>query len=251
MSELKTVLVAIKRQLKARGWSYRDVAAGLGLSEPSVKRLFSTGRISLERLIALCALLDLTLAELTQEAAAITPRLQGLSAEQETTLIADPKLLLVAVCALNQWTAGDIVASYRIDDAECIQRLLQLDRMRLIDLLPGNRIRINVERDFDWLPDGPIRRYFREHGQEDFLSGDFAEEGDSLLFVHGMLTAEARSQLQAQLRRLRRSFAGLHDDSQQATPATRRGTGLLLAMREWEAPDFAGLRRQDKPAEKT
>jgi len=247
MSELQTLLVAIKRQLKTRGWSYRDVAAGLGLSEPSVKRLFSTGRISLERLIALCNMLDVTLAELTQEAASATPKLQGLSVEQESALVSDQKLLLVTVCALNHWSVGDIVANYRIEEAECVQRLLKLDRMRLIDLLPGNRIRMNVARDFDWLPDGPIRRYFREHGQEDFLSDAFSEPDDSLLFVHGMLTTEAKTQLQTQLRRLRRSFAGLHDESQHAPLGKRRGTGLLLAMREWEAPGFAALRRRDKP----
>lgn len=243
MSELKALLAALKRQLKARGWTYADVAAGLDLSEPSVKRLFSTGRISLERLIELCGLLDLTLAELAQEAAARSPKLQSLSSEQEAELVADPKRLLVAVCALNHWPPAEIVGRYRIDEAECIRHLAHLDRMRLIDLLPGNRIRINVARDFDWLPDGPIRRYFQERGQDDFLAGDFSGEGEALLFMHGMLSTEATAQFMTQLRRLRRTFAALHEESQSAPLGQRHGTGLLLALREWEAPDFAGLRR--------
>jgi transcriptional regulator with XRE-family HTH domain len=244
MTELRSLLATLKRQLKARGWTYRDVAAKLGLSEPSVKRLFSTGRISLERLIELCTQLDMTLAELAQESAARTPRLQGLNAAQEAELVADPKRLLVAVCVLNHWTADEIVAYYRIDPAECVRHLLHLDRMRLIDLLPGNRIRINVARDFDWLPDGPIRRYFRERGQDDFLAGDFTPDGASSLFLHGMLTMEARAQLLAQVRRLRRSFDVLHEESLQAPLEQRHGTGMLIAMRTWEAPDFAALRKR-------
>jgi transcriptional regulator with XRE-family HTH domain len=243
MSELKSLFVALKRQLKARGWSYRDVAVGLGVSEPSVKRLFSTGRISLERLIQICTLLDLTLAELTQEAAMRTPKLQGLNDKQEADLVADPERLLVAVCVLNHWTANEISAHYRIEEASCVSHLLHLDRMRLIDLLPGNRIRINVARDFDWLPNGPIRRYFRDRGQDDFLSGDFAGEGEASLFLHGMLTLEAKAQLLVLMRRLRRSFDTLHDESLQAPLDQRHGTGLLLAVRQWEAPDFVRLKR--------
>jgi hypothetical protein len=243
MTETQLLLATIKRQLKTRSLSYRDVAEVLELSEPSVKRLFSTGHISLNRLTRLCALLDLTLAELAQEAVASIPRLQQLDPAQEAELVSDPKLLLVATCALNHWTAANITAHYRLTEAECIQRLLRLERLRLLDLLPGNRIRINVARDFDWLPDGPIRRYFSERGQNDFLASAFAGEDESAFFVHGMLTPEARTQFLTQLRRLRRRFAALHDESLHAAIGERRGTAMLLAMREWEPPDFANLRR--------
>jgi transcriptional regulator with XRE-family HTH domain len=247
MTELTLILTTIKRQLKARGMTYRDVARALDLSEPSVKRLFSTGRITLERLAVLCSLLGLTLAELTREAVESIAKMSQLEAAQEAELVSDTKLLLVATCALNHWNIASITRHYRLTESECLQCLLRLDRMRLIDLLPGNRIRINVARDFDWLPDGPIRRYFRERGQNDFLAGDFAPEGESVFFAHGMLTAEARNQFQIQLRQLRQRFAALHDESTRAAIGQRRGMGLLLALREWEPPDFAELRRPTQP----
>lgn len=245
MTEVQRLLNTVKRLLKARNLTYRDVAAALKLSEPSVKRLFSSGHISLDRLAAISDLIGLTLTEIAQEAATSTPRLQKLTPSQEAELVSDPKLLLVAACALNHWTLADIVSRYQLDDADCLQRLLRLDRMRLIDLLPGNRIRLNVARDFDWLPDGPIRRFFRAHGQDNFLDDRFEREGEALFFVHGMLTPEAQSQLQTQLRKLRKQFAALHDDSLPAAIGQRRGTGLLLAVREWEPPAFADLRRTE------
>lgn len=248
MAELQQLLVTLKRQIKARGLTYRDVAAALKLSEPSVKRLFSTGNLSLERLVDICALLDMTLAELTQAAAAATPRLGRLDEKLEAELVSDPRLLLVAVCAMNHWRLADIVARYQLDEPECLRHLLRLDRMRLIDLLPGNRIRINVTRDFNWRPGGPIERYFAGHGRDDFLSGRFDSPHEEVFFVHGMLTPEARAQFRAQLEKLRRHFASLHDDSQSAPIGERRGTGMLLALREWEPPDFARLRRPDSPA---
>jgi transcriptional regulator with XRE-family HTH domain len=243
MTELQQLLTTLKAELKARGITYRDVATALELSEASVKRLFSTGNLSLDRLVDLCDLLDMTLAELTQTAATSAPRLSRLSEKQEAELVSEPELLLVATCALNQWRLADIIESYQLDEAKCLHHLLRLDRMRLIDLLPGNRIRVNVTRDFDWLPHGPIARFFASRGRDDFLSGTFGSDDESVFFVHGMLTQEARRHFIAQLRKLRKQFASLHDESQHAAIGERHGTAMLLAMREWEPPDFVRLRR--------
>lgn len=243
MTEVTQLLGTLKRQLKLQGKTYRDVAATLELSEPSVKRLFTSGQFSVERLVEVCKLLGFTLAELAQEASAGESRLRTLTAAQEKELISDPQLLLVAVCALNHWSMKDMLAAYRLSEAECLQRLLRLDKLNLISLLPGNRIRLNVARDFDWLVEGPIRQYFREQGLVDFLDSRFARGDESLTFSHGMLTDASTDKMQAELRRLRQTFAELHEESLASPLAKRRGSGLLLAMREWEPAGFTKLRR--------
>jgi transcriptional regulator with XRE-family HTH domain len=243
MSEVTLLVGTLKRQLKLQGKTYRDVAATLGLSEPSVKRLFSSGQFSVERLVEVCKLLGFTLAELAQEASAGASRLRTLTAAQEKELVSDPLLLLVAVCALNHWTMKDMLAAYRLSEAECLQRLLRLDRLHVIGLLPGNRIRLNVSRDFDWLVDGPIRQYFRDQGLVDFLDSRFAQAEEALTFSHGMLTATALDKMHAELRQLRATFAQLHEESLASPLPKRRGSGLLLAMREWEPAGFTRLRR--------
>lgn len=136
-----------------------------------------------------------------------------------------------------------MVGTYRFTEAECLQHLLRLDRLRLIDLLPGNRVRLNVARDFEWLPKGPIRHFFKAQGEGDFLDHPFAGTGDSHVFAHGMLTEDAAVKFQAELRRLRRKFSDLHEESLAAPLAQRRGRGLLMALREWEPAGFAALRR--------
>ncbi len=50
MEEIDSLCATIKRELKARGMTYRDAANALGISEPSVKRLISSGRFAIERL---------------------------------------------------------------------------------------------------------------------------------------------------------------------------------------------------------
>ncbi|MFZ6693564.1 transcriptional regulator [Undibacterium sp. SXout20W] len=247
MSEISQILNTIKRQLKLQSKTYRDVALALDLSEASVKRLLqadNAASISIERLSQISQLLGLSLMELTQEANAQGQRLHTLALAQEKDLVADNTLLLVAVCAINHWTYEDITSAYRISETECLRHLLKLDKLGLLTLLPGNRIRLNLARDFDWLPDGPIQHYFRHKGMSDFLAAKFNQHDQSLNFIHGMLTDAALSKLDAELRLLKRKFAELHTESLAAPIRKRRGTALLLAMREWEPEEFTALRRR-------
>lgn len=243
MTEATQLISTIKKQLKSQGMTYRDVARALKLSEPSVKRLFASGRFTIDRLVQVCNLLGYTLAELSKEVQAGQPRLTTLTEKQEREVVSDPKLLVIAVCALNHWTLDEIVATYRLSNAECIKHLLHLDKLRIIDLLPGNRIRINVSRDFDWLPSGPIRQYFEKRGLGDFLKSNFAAENEAMAFVNGMFTDQALAQMQDELRKLRHKFAELHEQSLSAPLSKRSGIGMLLAIRKWEPADFAQLRR--------
>jgi transcriptional regulator with XRE-family HTH domain len=243
MNEVSQTIATVKRQLKAQGLTYRDVASALGLSEASVKRVFARESFTVERLAQIAHLLGFTLAELLAESAAEVPKLRVLTSEQEARLVGDERMLLVAVCALNRWTAAEISAEYRLGRAEVLKYLLVLDRMGLIELLPGDRIRPLVARDFDWLPDGPIRRYFMDHALGDFLASAFSEANETLEFAQGLVTEAALAQLRQELRRLRARMATLHEESTAAPLEQRRGIGLMLALRRWEPESFKRVRR--------
>jgi hypothetical protein len=58
-----------------------------------------------------------------------------------------------------------------------------------------------------------------------------------------MLSPEAHAEFTSELRRLRTRLAELHMASLAAPLDRRRGTGVLLAVREWEPAAFRALRR--------
>ena len=246
MSELSTLLGEIRRQLKAQKRTYRDVAQHLGLSEPSVKRMFASGQLPADRLIRLCEMLGFTLTELSQLAASQAEPLRSLELAQEQKLVANPQLLLVAVCALNGWAMPEILARYEMTELACLQHLLALDRMGVIRLLPGNRIRATVARDFNWIADGPIQNFFRQTCLDDYLASGQAVDGanDGLLFLHAMLSPAALTELRQEISRLRKKFAELHRESLGLPLEHKTGVGLLLALRDWEPLPFRELRRQ-------
>ena len=244
MSESSQLITTLKRQLKQQGMTYRDVAQALELSEPSIKRMFASEIFTLDRLVQICNLLGFTLAELSREAESGQRRLSTLSEIQEREIVSDPALLIVAVCALNHWDLDEILNHFVFSKADCIKLLLRLDALRILDLMPGNRIRLNVTRDFHWLTDGPIRKFFNQTGLKDFLDSEFNIENDSFTFVHGMLTEQAMTQAQDELNRLRQRFAELHEASLSAPMSKRYGVGMLMAFRKWEPEVFRKFKRE-------
>lgn len=244
MSQTAILVQTLKAQLKQHGLTYAAVGMQLGLSEASIKRQFSQQSFSLKTLDAICGLMNMELSELVHASEAQAPRLRQLSAAQEAELVKDPRRMLVAVCVLNHWSLQQIVSTYAISEAEGVLHLLQLDRLGLIRLQAENRVRLMVARDFTWLPDGPIHRFFNAQAQGDFLGSRFEGTGEILRFQHGMLGAAANARFQRKLERLVQEFAELHAESQSLLEDQRFGTSLLLAMRPWEPAVFEALRRQ-------
>ena len=245
MTDTAAVLTALKRALKARGMTYRDVARGLGLSEASVKRLFSRRGFTLERLERVCALMDLSLSDLVHLADADRPEVSELTEAQEKELLADRKLLLLAVLSVNGWQFDEIFARYTFTEPELIGYLARLDRLRIIELLPHNRIRLRVSRNFKWRKGGPVEQFFTKQVRREFLDNDFDEASESMQFVFGNLSHRSNEIILHRLAQVVSEFNELHREDMKLPFEERHGSTILLAMRSWELGDFSGLRREE------
>ena len=243
MSTTADLVTALKRELKTARMSYADLAAALGLAESSVKRMLSKGDMPLSRVDAICRALKLDFADLARRVADAQPLLAQLTQEQERAVVADKKLLLVAICVLSQWTLEQIVASYRLSQTECIGYLVQLDRIGIIELRPLNRYRLKLAKAFRWRPHGPVMDYFRDNALLDYFSGGFDGPGEGVLLVHGTVSRSLAPSFLERMQRVAQDFAQQHLADQKLENKDREGYTLLLAMRSWEFAAFAALRR--------
>ncbi len=241
-NQTRILLQALKAELKRQGRTYADCADWLGLSEASVKRLFSRGSFSLQRLEAVCRRLGLSFSDLVRVAEQQREHLIELSLAQEEELVADTRLLLVAVCLLNHWQPEEILSTYRYTGNELTGLLGRLDRIGLIELMPGNRVRLAIGRDFSWRAGGPIQRFFARHLQAEFFGSDFAAPGECRIVVNGMLSESANAELIRRMRRLAAEFSDHHATDACLPLDQRYGTTMVLAMRPWEASVFAEQR---------
>lgn len=243
MSTTADLVVALKKELRTAQMTYADLAQSLGMAESSVKRMLAKGDMPLSRIDSICHALKMDFAELARRVGESQPLLKELTLEQERVVVADRKLLLVAICVLSQWTVEQITASYRLTNAECIRHLVQLDRIGVIELRPMNRYRLKLARTFRWRPHGPVMAYFREHVVLDYYKGGFDRPGEGLLLVHGLVGRGAASLFLERIQRLAHDFAKQHQADQRLADKDRDGFTLLLGMRSWEFEAFTELRR--------
>nr|WP_315209592.1 helix-turn-helix transcriptional regulator [uncultured Albidiferax sp.] len=243
MSTTADLVTALKKELKTAQMTYADLAVHLGVAESSVKRMLAKGDMPLFKVDAICRALKLDFAELARRVADAQPLLAALTLQQEQAVVADKKLLLVAICVLSQWTLEQITANYRLSEAECIACLAQLDRIGIIELRPLNRYRLKLAKAFRWRPHGPVMQFFREDVVLDYYSGGFDGPGEGLLLVHGSVSRSLAPAFLERLQRVAQDFAQQHLADQKLPEAAREGYTLVLGMRRWEFAAFTALRR--------
>ncbi len=247
MSQIVAVVDALKRALKAKKLTYAHVARELAISEASVKRMFASGRFTLSRFEQVCQFAGLGLTELAREVDSEKNYIAHMTLEQEREVVANPRLFLVAVCALNHLTLDQVVETYEISRADCIQLLLKLDRIKFLELMPNNRIKLKVSPDFSWLPNGPILQYFMTRAHHEYFRSKFDGPGEIIMVVNAMLSAASSAQFAMKLRKLAKDFSELHQDDKHLAIGDRRPASVVLALRPWELDDFNRLRRRRKP----
>jgi len=246
MAQTNLIISTLKKTLKSHGKTYADVAKHLELSEASVKRMFAQQSFSLNRLDAICQMMDMEITELIQKVSDYTARqITELSEEQEKELVTDIELLLVTISVIHHWTLEDILQTYNLTEAQCIQHLASLDRLNIIELLPANKIKIKISPNFKWRKNGYIQRFFRENIETEFFNSRFALPQEKLIVLNGMLSQESNAILQRKLERLAREFDELTKDDSSIPLGKRFGYTAVLAVRDWRFSVFEQFKRKD------
>ena len=237
------VIATLKRELKRRGITYRTLAGQLGLSESAVKHMFASGSFSLKRLDELCAVLELDLSDIVNIAADREARIEELPPELERELVSDIRLLCVAYCLVSYWSVDEILAKYAFSETEIVQLLARLDRMKLIELQPGNRVRLLISKNFRWQENGAIESFFRNQAQTEFLGGDFSGTGAVKIVKNANLSKKSQSIIADRLTTIGDLFDDAIADERRLPAAQQDGTTMVLAIRTWSFEGFRKLER--------
>ncbi len=233
MNDTARLVATLKKLLRSRGLTYAQLATRLDLSEASVKRLFSRETFTLARLESICAVLDVDFLELARLARGSDEAPREMTLAQETALAADPQLLAAFYLAFNGWTFAEIVERYAVSAAQCTGWLARLDKLKLIDFMPGNRIRMRVPRQTRLLADGPIRRKYGAQAVANFLAPRFADVGGYFAFEFSDLSRASRELLQRKLERLVAEFHELAELDAPLRASARETVGFAVGVRPW------------------
>ncbi|MBC7983498.1 MAG: helix-turn-helix transcriptional regulator [Candidatus Obscuribacterales bacterium] len=244
MSESAHIVDVLKRSLKTKGLTYRELAKRVGLSEASVKRVFAEETFTLQRLEKICAAVGLSMAELMRMASgSMEPHAKMLSVEQEQLLASSPRLLACFYLLLQGRSSAEILTRLDISERELRGLYVKLDTARLIELLPRLKTRLRVGPVVTWRSDGPVHQLYEAQVKEEFLRSDFKETHEALHFRSAELSDASARLLSRKLEQLAQEFADFAALDMHLPTKDKQSVALLLAFRPWVFSMFGGLRR--------
>jgi len=238
------IVEALKACLRARGMTYGALAAKLGVSEPTVKRMFSRGVFTLERIEQILETIELDLQELARLAREGSGAPAELTQEQEQALARDERLFSVFWLVQNEWSFAGILEAFAISRAELTAAYARLDRLRLIRWGPRERARLLVRRDFRWRDGGPVKKTYGPRVMSEFLAARFKQPLEFLRFESRVMSPESAAVLKRRLERLVLEFNELAEVDSSLPSGRRVGVALLAACRPWEFSVVNALKRR-------
>lgn len=242
LNQTSHLVTALKKCLRAKGINYRDVAAELDISESSVKRIFAEETFTLKRLEEVCAIADVSIYDLAKMGRMHNEdEIKVLSLNQERALADDPMLFTCFYLLLNGWTAQRIETEYELTTPATIKLLTTLDKLKLIELLPGNRVRQLTARTINWRKGGPVRKKYEQQVMAEFMNASFELPNSLLRFETTELSTATFGIISKKIDALIREMEDLAEADTLLPAAERTHTGLMIAFRPWTfslmAPD--------------
>ena len=227
-----TALIATLRQhLRLQGWTARRISGHFAIGEATAKRWLAGKGLALDKLDALAGLCGLTLAELARETERPMPGLaQELTLAQEKALSTDIFIAFLFMTILGGNNPEEIARDFSVPGHDMDAALMRLERLALIDRLPGGRVRPLIDRAIVWRKT-PMRALFETYMKPQFLAMDFAGE-DSVYASEVMkLSAQGAAMLAEAIEKHRREIRALAELDRDITHLPRRWYGMLCAAR--------------------
>ncbi len=237
---------SLKRVLKSRHITYAMLAQRIGMSEASVKRLFSQRTFTLSRLEQVLTALELDFFELAKLARGAGDAPEEMTEPQEHALASEPRLMGVFYLLFNDWQPAQILARYELSETDLTRLLLKLDRLRLIELLPANRVSLKVGRHLRLRPSGAIRAKHGQRTMAEFLAVEFDRHGGNFRFEFRDVSPASFAVVHRKLDRLAAEFNELAELDSSLPTEQRQSIGLVLGMRPWKIGQITNLKERPR-----
>lgn len=249
--ELTRWMATLRRLLRANGLGVREIARRAEVSEATVKRWFAGQGLAADRLEDLCGLAGVSLGELA-ELAGEPPRALSdqLTLAQEEALTESPLLSFLFFVVLSGWPPADLHRDFGVPMEVIEAQLRRLERLALIDRLPGGRVRSRIDRRTLWRR-GPMRKHFEQHLKSQFVAMDFANPAAIYAVETMKLSAAGVAQLEERIERFRQDVQRLADEDRRGSLLPRSWHAVLVAARPLDVAGLQAFVEAVRPAQST
>jgi len=157
---------SLKEHIKAKKWTYHDLAQALQMSESGVKKMLNAKDFSFRRFIQICEALNISASYLLQQAEQKAIPTKNLTSKQQELLLEDRNLLAVYWrLAIEGLTLPEIQKAQNISATELQKHLKNLVQAHLI-YQNGNHYLSYQSGKFSWSNDSKIAKQLNREWSE-------------------------------------------------------------------------------------
>jgi DNA-binding Xre family transcriptional regulator len=169
-SEFSDLLKTLRQILKNQKTTYADLAKEIGVSEGTVKRIFTSDDCSFGRISEICSALGLSVADVMQQALDQQEKVFQLTEKQERFFADHPSYYAFFHELLEErQSISEIRAKYGLNAKSLTRYLRALDRIDVIEWLPGDRVKRLFHGTHNWIRNGPLQQKFQRSDGINFL----------------------------------------------------------------------------------
>lgn len=155
--EIKGMQQQLKMILKKRKITYQELAETMNVSEITIKRLFSMGDPSLQKVIKICEILNIEFKTLIMSLESQNNKAQTFTLEQEK-YFAEHMHFYYFYLQLKHNNAEEIEAKFQLPQMEIYRRLRILEDLDLVEVFEGNKFKKKIDGPISWIRHGPLQK---------------------------------------------------------------------------------------------
>ncbi|MDD4976922.1 MAG: helix-turn-helix transcriptional regulator, partial [Bacteriovorax sp.] len=170
----KLLISELKRIIKTQGFSYKELALALRMSESGFKKLINSEDCSLGKIEKICKFVGIRITDLFQSIEKLQLEEVSFNPKQETYFSTHRvAFLLFWLLVYERRSLVESQTLLKLEDKKMWSHLRKMDALNLLKVLPGDRLGLPHPRGIKWV------------GRTKFVNSLYVKWGHSLL-NHGI-----------------------------------------------------------------
>lgn len=235
--DLQAILKVIKRTLKSRKLSYKNIAKEMGVSEISVKRIFSGESVSLKNLLLICDLLNISILEVAAIAKEDNKAEYILNKGQDEFFFENPRLYSIFIDLYRRITSVEVKKHWKLTEDEFFKILRKYEKLGLVELYPDNHFKFNMTGIIRAPANGKLRKIFFEQNLDflDYVQTSPQSSEHIIQTSEILLSNENIKSLTRELEELGQKYRAKAFTDETILPANKKKSiRLLIAMAPYQ-----------------
>jgi transcriptional regulator with XRE-family HTH domain len=239
----KEAMLVVKNRAKSLGITQSDIAQYLNVSLPTVKRWYSGSGVNIEILKNICDVIEVSLSDVFTMVESNEGNQFTYTDTQEKFFSKNPHCLAFFDYLVRGFSVSRIQKKFSLPRVELEKILNQLEKLELIDWLPGNKAKLKVSGEPAWISGGPLSNKFRESILNSFVNGH--NKKNTKFLLHDYLDSDF-NKIKSKLDELL-EFASIANRRAKSSADKSKNYGFYISLKgfNWDMDCFLSEKRND------